>query len=388
MKVLLIGNYPPDKQESMQRFATLLDGELRARGHRVQLLQPRARLNRDGAPPAGKAKWLGYLDKFALFPALLKRAARRADIVHITDHSNALYVRYLRNQPLLVTCNDVLAIRSALGLVPQNPTGATGKVLQKLILRGLNRAPHIVCISHNTRHQLLEVSSRSPDDTTVIEMGLNYPYAPMPNEEAGAHLRALLGEERAAEALARGFVLHVGGNDWYKNRIGVLRIYGHLLRDDPECAPLLILAGKLLDEVSGEVVQTQSLEKEVVLIEGPSNEELRALYSLAQTLLFPSLAEGFGWPIAEAQSCGCRVVTTNAAPMTEVGGDAAVYVDPADEAAAAVRLREVLDETESVRQERIAAGLHQSEQFSTRRMVDSYLRAYEEIVAASSRSIA
>ncbi len=384
MKILLIGNYAPDRQESMQRFARLLKSELRARGHRVQLLQPRARLNRTGAPPSGNAKWLGYIDKFVLFPALLKRASRRADIVHITDHSNAMYVRHLCNKPLLVTCNDVLAIRSALGLVPQNPTGTTGKILQNLILRGLNRAPHIACISENTRRELLEVSTRSPQNTTVIEMGLNYPYAPMPEAEALEYLRVLL-SPRADEAMARGFVLHVGANDWYKNRIGVLRIYDHLRREDADRAPLLVLAGKPIDEASREVVQTQNLENEMIFVERPPNEALRALYSLADALLFPSLAEGFGWPIAEAQACGCRVVTTGEAPMTEVGGEAAVYLDPKEETAAAVRLRAVLDETAAEKQVRVTAGLRQAEKFSAAHMVECYVRAYEQIVAQTRR---
>ena len=56
------------------------------------------------------------------------------------------------------------------------------------------------------------------------------------------------------------------------------------------------------------------------------NEALAALYSGAELLLFPSLEEGFGWPIIEAQASGCRVVTTGKAPMTEVGGNAAFYL--------------------------------------------------------------
>ena len=317
------------------------------------------------------------------FPALLKRAARRADIVHITDHSNAIYVSSLKGKPLLLTCNDVIAIRSALGLVPQNATGAAGKLLQKLILRGLKRVPRVACISENTRRELLEVSGRSPAATTVIEMGLNYPYSPMPAEPARTHLRALIGEPRAERALRRGTVLHVGANDWYKNRIGVLRIYSHVRRADPERAPMLILAGKPLDEASQQVLESLDLENDVIKIHGSSNEELRALYSLAEALLFPSLAEGFGWPIAEAQACGCRVVTTGAAPMTQVGGDAAVYIDPTDEIAAARCVRALLDESETAKRERIAAGLRHSEQFSARRMVDSYLDAYQDIISSA-----
>lgn len=364
MKILLIGNYAPDRQESMLRFSHLLESELRARGHRVQLLQPRARLNRAGASPEGKAKWLGYIDKFVLFPALLKRAARRADIVHITDHSNAMYVRHLKNAPLLLTCNDVFAIRSALGLVPENPTSATGKVLQKLILNGLNRAPHIACISENTREQLLEVSSRSPDSTTVIEMGLNYPYFPMPAEEA------------------EPFILHVGGNQWYKNRKGVLQIYRALCDKMGNETPRLVMAGKEFTPEMEDYCAQHNLGG-VMRVEGASNEELRALYSRARAFIFPSLAEGFGWPIVEAQACGCRVMTTDLPPMNGIGGEAAVLCDPLDVAGAADQLRALLDEDETQCQTRVEAGLKNAERFTTASMVEQYERRYREIAHAA-----
>ena len=65
--------------------------------------------------------------------------------------------------------------------------------------------------------------------------------------------------------------------------------------------------------------------------------------------------------------------------MNRVGGNAAVYIDPNDEIGAAQTLREVLHETEGEKRERIAAGLRQAKQFSTAPMVDSYLRAYENV---------
>ena len=372
MKILLVGNYAPDKQESMIRFSHLLKDELSARGHRVQLLQPRARLNRRGAPPVGLAKWLGYLDKFLLFPALLKRAARRADIVHITDHSNSMYVRHLKSSPLLLTCNDVLAIRSALGLVPENPTGATGKLLQKLILNGLNRAPHIACISGNTRDQLLELSSRSPETTTVIEMGLNYSYCPMPSEEADAMIERYFGGTIAP------YILHVGGNQWYKNRVGVLQIYRALREQLGDNAPHLVMAGKeFTPEMEAYCAQHEL--SNVIRVEGASNEELRAFYSRAQAFVFPSLAEGFGWPIVEAQACGCRVLTTDLPPMNGIGADAAILCDPLDVAATADSLRALLEEDESQRQARVEAGLKNAERFTTANMIEKYERLYGEI---------
>ncbi len=374
MKILLIGNYAPDQQESMQRFADLLDAELRARGHRVQLLQPRARFNAGGAPPVGRAKWLGYLDKFVLFPALLRRAARRADIVHITDHSNAIYVRQLRGQPHLVTCHDMLAIRSALGLVPENPVGATGKILQKSILSNLNRARAVACVSQNTREQLLQLSRLSENVVSVVENGLNYPYAPMPAAQADALIT------RYFDGAVRPFVLHVGGNQWYKNREGVLQIYRALREQMGERAPQLVMVGKTFTPAMEEMCARHDLGA-VIRVVGATNEELRAFYSRAQAFLFPSLAEGFGWPIVEAQACGCRVLTTDLPPMNGIGGEAAQLCDPQDVAGVAAQLRVLLQEDDAQRTARIAAGLENAQRFTTASMIDKYERLYREIGA-------
>jgi hypothetical protein len=59
---------------------------------------------------------------------------------------------------------------------------------------------------------------------------------------------------------------------------------------------------------------------QVVFARGLTNEALEVAYSSAGLLLFPSLAEGFGWPIIEAQACGCPVLTTAEPPRNEIGG--------------------------------------------------------------------
>ena len=61
-----------------------------------------------------------------------------------------------------------------------------------------------------------------------------------------------------------------------------------------------------------------------------SDDELARLYRGARCLIYASLYEGFGLPVAEALACGCPVVTSAASPMAEVAGDDAVYVDPLD----------------------------------------------------------
>ena len=380
MKVLLIGNYAPDGQESMQRFSAMLETELRALGHQVSTLQPRPRFNRRGAAPSGLAKWLGYIDKFVLFPPLLKRAARRADIVHICDHSNSFYVRILGARPHIITCHDMLAIRSALGMVPQNPTSATGKVLQKIIVSGLNRAQLVACVSENTRQELLEITDLKAEQTAVAENGFNYPYSPMPAPQAAPILSALLPQLATQAGEVKPYIAHVGGNQWYKNRGGVLEIYRALRELMGEQTPALVMAGKTFTAEMNAYVEAHELSG-VIRISNLSNEELRALYSRAELFLFPSLAEGFGWPIIEAQACGCRVLTTDAAPMNEVGAASAYYADPADPTDFARSIMQLLEQPSNIRQASVEAGLANVERFDPRARTETYLQLYREQIA-------
>ena len=99
--------------------------------------------------------------------------------------------------------------------------------------------------------------------------------------------------------------------------------------------PRLLFVGGALDAEMLAFIRDAGLEGQVAHLSDVSNEDLRAAYSLSAGLLFPSLQEGFGWPVLEAQSCGCPVFATGRKPMTELGGDAAVYFDPADVDAAA-----------------------------------------------------
>jgi glycosyltransferase involved in cell wall biosynthesis len=80
-------------------------------------------------------------------------------------------------------------------------------------------------------------------------------------------------------------------------------------------------------------------------------------------------------------ACGCRVVASDRAPMTEVGGDAATYVDPERTTAAAAILERVLIESSAARNSHVAAGLARAAAFSSRATVDAYLSIYRDTLA-------
>lgn len=372
MKVLLVANYESDRQESMLRFAAALDAGLRAVGCDVIVARPPAVFGRLRRGNTGVAKWLGYLDKFVLFPPRLRLLARRVDVVHICDHSNSMYVPHVAARPHLVTCNDMLAIRSALGEFPQNRTGWTGRVLQRWILKNLRCAARLTCISVATRGDVLRLTAQPPERVSVTYMGLNHPYAPIAEVANAAEARRC-GAAFDAEVFARHglpeqpYLIHVGGTQWYKNRAGVLAAHAALGAD----APRLVIVGR-----GGPLPAHVDHRTDV------DNAALAALYSGAELLLFPSIEEGFGWPIIEAQACGCRVVTTGKPPMTEVGGHAAIYVsDPCDPEAIAARMRDALAQDPVTRRGFVANGFENAARFSTARMIRQYRAIYEDLLA-------
>ena len=350
----------------MLRFGDLLRRELEGRGHVVTLLQPQERLGGITLFGSGMRKWFGYVDKFLLFPRYLRRVKKEFDVVHICDHSNAMYVKHLQDRPHVVTCHDVLAIKSAAGEVPENPTGFTGRIFQKLILSGIKRAQHLVCDSEATRDDLARISGRDASTIEVIYISLNYPYTPMPAEDARRHLESL------GLQTSQPYFVHIGGTVWYKNKLGLLKIYA-LLRQYPEFQDhRLLLLGKPLSPSLLDFVREAGLEPFVDKKSNVSNEDLRAAYSLSEGLIFPSLQEGFGWPVLEAQASGCCVFTTNRKPMTEVGGDAAVYFDPSDLPGAARIIKDALQDRDAIRER----GLANARRFSTERMIEQYAAEY------------
>ena len=127
------------------------------------------------------------------------------------------------------------------------------------------------------------------------------------------------------------------------------------------------------------LVREQGLGGSVIELTGASDTQINALYSRAVGLLFPSLMEGFGLPIIEAQACGCPVFTTNAAPMTEVGGSAAIYLDPSDPEGAARIVADALSKPDRMAQCQQDGYRNVAERFPAGRMIEDYRKLYREM---------
>ena len=373
MKVLLIGNYAPDDQKSMAAFSAMLERELPRLGCEVRVRSPKARATLLPMPRALR-KWAGYVDKFLFFPPTLARDARWADVVHVCDHSNAMYLPRLTRHATVLTCHDVIAIQAARGIVTDWQVGFTGRIFQKLIADGFRLADRVICISDATRRALLALGLAEPARVETVPIGLNNDFGPLSTEELRQRLAGL------GLALDDDYLLHVGHEHPRKNRMAVLRAFVELQQQGTTSPvrSLVFVGSALTQEMIALVADHPELARRVRVLRDVSHENLRALYCGATALLFPSLQEGFGWPIIEAQACGCPVLTSNLAPMNEIGSEAAVYVDPQDPAAIAQAIRDAAPRFAAMREGGITNAAH----YSAARMAARYVERYRQLIAA------
>jgi glycosyltransferase involved in cell wall biosynthesis len=373
--VLLIGNYLPDQQQSMLRFNEMMLQGLRESGVETEIIRPPVMLGRIRALGATAAKWLGYIDKFILFRwRLWRKLAQRPVLVHICDHSNAPYALAVNGVPLIITCHDMLAVRGGLGEETDCPASYTGRILQRWILSGLARADIIACDSRATgedAQRLVALNANKPQ-ITVIEVGLNHPYKRLPDEVVDARLKGISYLQPTGR-----FIVHVGSNLRRKNREGVLRIFSR-------CADALdaqmVFVGEGLTDALREQARQLKIGNRVVDLASTTNELLEALYNRAYALLYPSRFEGFGWPIIEAQACGCPVVCSSAGPMADVAGAGALLRDPSDEEGFAADLLRLADPDE--RKNWSARALENAKRFSAARMISEYRQVYHSLAPA------
>lgn len=365
LRVLLVGNYGPDQQKSMAAFAAMLEHCMTERGVSVEVFSPARYLLPRGEKPRGFWKWVAYIDKFIIFSFTLKKKAKEFDVVHICDHSNAMYTFFIKDKPIIVTCHDVLAIEAARGVIPGWQVSFSGKIFQRLIFKGLNRADVVVCVSEYTKSHLQKLGL-ADRHIAVAPNSLNDDFHPSDHASIAKTL------QQVGININDKYFLNVGSDLTRKNRLFVIKILNMLRKSHEKGNFKLLFVGPQMSDEMQNYINEKEIGSLISVIQDVPHELLRSLYSGATGLIFPSLQEGFGWPIIEAQACGCPVFTSNMQPMLEVGGSGAIYIDYLDENTAANQIAAALSDLDSIRQR----GFANCERFSVEHMAAVYLAAY------------
>ncbi|MFQ3612602.1 MAG: glycosyltransferase family 1 protein [Cyanobacteriota bacterium] len=258
------------------------------------------------------------LDRFVVTPLML--LGRRADIVHVVDPGNCIYLPLIRYRRSIVTVHDMIPYLAEAGRLEGFRPSRMGKLLMRRILYQLAQVDQIICVSHATRRDLLELSEVDPDRVEVIHNAVFQPMQPASPEACAALRKKYHLPDQAP------FILHVGRN-FYKNRGIVLESVALLRQSHPDVH--LVLVGDLEAPLAAKAAQLNFGESLHVL-PYVEREDMAALYTTASVLLFPSLYEGFGLPVLEAQMCGTPVVCSDRGSLPEIAGNNTVIVPATD----------------------------------------------------------
>ena len=109
------------------------------------------------------------------------------------------------------------------------------------------------------------------------------------------------------------------------------------------------------------------------------SSDMRAVYAMADALVYPSLMEGFGMPIVEAMKCGTPVITSNISCLPEVSGGAALLVDPLDPEDIASGIQKIISDP-ALKNLLIERGFTRAKEFSWHKTAEEYLKLYENLL--------
>ena len=216
--------------------------------------------------------------------------------------------------------------------------------------RVLARAEHVICNSEATAADIVKYFQIPAKKITPILLAHD-----------AENFRVIEPVDQPGEA-TRPYFFYLGRVDPYKNLQRLINAFAALPDKDHE----LWIAGSA-DRRYTPVLQAQAqalgIGDRVKFLEYVPYAELPVLLNRAIALVFPSLWEGFGFPVLEAMACGTPVITSNLSSLPEVAGDAALLVDPYNEAEITAAMQTIAIDA-GVRSELRSAGLARASQFS------------------------
>jgi O-antigen biosynthesis alpha-1,2-mannosyltransferase len=239
-----------------------------------------------------------------------------------------------------------------------------------LLLESVARAVRIITPSQYTTDQLLKHTSTPREKLRLIPFGVDLPATSLSPEQRAMERERVVGKGNV-------MIFTVGVIQTRKNTINTLKALRYL----PERYRLVIAGGNGHgSEAIHNFIRTEGLGSRVILLGYAPTKRLPALYDAASVFLFPSFEEGFGLPVLEAMAHGLPVVASATSSLPEVGGEAALYVNPHDPRDIAEKVTQAVED-EQQRKVMINEGLARAKIFTWRRTAEANLQVYNEVLA-------
>lgn len=293
--------------------------------------------------------WFARIWQRLQIPLPVELFTGRVRLYHATDFTLPPTLPGTRT---LLTVHDLSFVRA-----PEATTPVLKAYLDKVVPRSVQRASHVLADSLATKNDLIEFYGTPFEKITVLYSGVEPRFAPVNDTEARKAVRQRYNLPEVP------YILSIGTVQPRKNYARLIEAVAALGPEHKD-VHLVIAGGRgWLENPIYQAVRDFQLTDRVHFTGFARDEDLPTLYSDAVCLAYPSLYEGFGFPVLEAMACGTPVVTSNVSSMPEVAGDAALLIDPYDIDALVESLRRLLTD-EVLRSTLITRGFVQAAQFT------------------------
>lgn len=287
----------------------------------------------------------------------------KLDVYHGLSHE--LPVRIERTGvKLIVTIHDLIYLRH-----PEFYPTIDRKIYDQKFRHACKKANRIHAISEQTKRDVMSLFSVPEEKIAVIYQSVNPVFFERVEIERKQELRKKY-------QLPKKFILSVGTVEPRKNLLGLLE--GMVLYKT--YIPLIVV-GKLTDYQNKieKFIEADLNRLQVYFLSQIQDDELAVLYQMAEVLVYPSIYEGFGLPVVEAQASGCPVITSNTSSLPEAGGDAAMYINPEKPEEIGKALKTLLAD-QTLRKSLIVKGKANAQRFTPENFAKQFKLLYNNLM--------
>lgn len=229
--------------------------------------------------------------------------------------------------------------------------------ISKMKEETFKRADHIICISENTKNDLMEFFNINEKKITVTLLATDY--------QKSYNFKKKL----------KNKLLFVGSRRGYKNFDGLIEAFSKskFLKSNFQ---LIAYGGEKFNNEDKKILEKHNLNNKNIIFLSDRNADVNYLYSNVAAFIFPSLYEGFGLPVLEAMKCGCPVILSNGGSLKEVGGEKLDYFDPQNIENIKDNIEKMLL-SEDLQKQTIEYGFTRSKNFSWEKCAKETLEVYK-----------
>lgn len=287
---------------------------------------------------------------------------RSIDILFVPAHTLPLLTRILRPRlPIVVTIHGLEG-----KFLPQSGNPLAHFYRNWSITWAVRFATGLIAVSNDTKNDIIKTYKKHTKNIKVIHEGVDFErFSKKVSKSEKLSVLKKYG-------ISGEFILFVGTVQPRKNLVRLIRSFSLITDHYPRLT--LVIAGKLgwLYEDILAAPARFGVQKSVDFIGRVADEDLPALYQNARVFVLPSLTEGFGLPVLEAQAAGVPVVAAKKGAIPEVAGEGALLVNPRDEKDIAAGIRKVLEDC-SLARDLVRKGRRNAHKFSWRNTASSTL---------------